>query len=239
MTMTIGDTDMTRPKAGHHAEPVEARAARKHDLRKKLIVSVHAAARKLGLDDDTRRDVYQRATDKRSLTEMTTTQIGKVLDALNVQARTPQQDYRTAWARKAKALWITAYWCAIIDDQSPRAMDAFITRQTGIARREWVTGDKAIPVIEALKSMLDRHGFSTGWSSGNNAALYYARTLFNKCASAGLVTHIYLEDYAQSALGIAPAATRGIKSSPYDYGQCNQMIEALGTLWRAHTKANG
>jgi hypothetical protein len=120
---------------GHPARFIKAKttdAKTTDERRKKLIQAVHASARKLGLNDDARRDVYLREVNKRSLTDMTTTQIGKVLDALNVQTRTPQQDYRTAWARKAK---------------------------------------------------LDRHGFSTGWSSGNNAALYYVCAVLQKCIS--------------------------------------------------------
>jgi phage gp16-like protein len=231
---------MTATSIGASARRLVSGRQQSADRRKKLIIAVHAAARQLGLNEDARRDVYRRVTGKAgesgkdSLTQMTLPEIGKVLDALNIEARSHGQASRTTWARKARALWITAYWCGIVDDRAESAMDAFITRQTGIARREWITGDKAVPVIEALKSMLGRHGFTAGWSSGDNPAFYYARELHRKCTAAALANDTSLEEFADMELGIEPAPRRGIRSSAYSYDDCNRIIEALGALWRTH-----
>lgn len=218
---------------GTHTDRYVSRKVTVSDRRRKLIAAVHAAVRKLKLDEDTRRDVYRRVTQKESLTDMNLAQIGQVLDELNVEARGLHQEYRTAWARKARALWITAYWCGIIDDQRNEAMDAFITRQTGIQKRQWITGDKGHSVIEALKAMLSRHGFTTGWSSGDNPGYYYARELFNRCRAHLVVEYASLEEFAHDELGLEAAPVRGLKQSAYSVEECNRIIAYLGAIWRA------
>jgi hypothetical protein len=60
---------------------------------------------------------------------------------------------------KIRALWLSAYELGIVRDKSDGAMEAFITRQTGLATSRWLNdGDDAGKVIEALKGWMARDG---------------------------------------------------------------------------------
>lgn len=132
------------------------------------IKAIHASARALGIEEDTRRDIYRRETGKSSLTQMSSGEQGKVLEALRAMGATPAPKGRKLltgpYAKKLQALWIAGWNLGIVRNRDDKAMLAFIERQTGIANTAFLraSGD-ANKAVEALKAWLARDG-EVDWS---------------------------------------------------------------------------
>jgi phage gp16-like protein len=133
------------------------------------IAAIHTAARQLGLEEDDRRDLYQRVTGRRSLTEMSPRQQTAVLEELRRQGFKPAKTaLQGRFARKLQALWIDAWQLGLVQDRRDSALIAFVKRQTGIEHLNWVNdaGDAA-RVAEALKGWMTREA-GVDWSLGNH-----------------------------------------------------------------------
>jgi phage gp16-like protein len=139
----------------------------KSDSRKRLIGAVRAAAQRTGLADDDRRALQAQITGKSSLSDMTLAEIGRVLDHLN---RGWQPTGNRATTPKIRALWWTLYWIGAVNDASPRAIDAWVKRQSGCASLRFVDHAAAAPMIEALKSWASRAGVRWPSAEDLNAA---------------------------------------------------------------------
>lgn len=129
-------------------------------LRTGLIAQVHIAKKQLGLDDDLYRDTLYHLTGTRSAKDCSIAQLNVVVGHLSKQGfKAPQRGLPASSkiARKVQALWVSGYNLGVMGDPTDRAMEAFILRQTGIARAAWLRdpgdGDK---VVEALKAWLAR-----------------------------------------------------------------------------------
>lgn len=141
-----------RARQPRREAPIAASAA---PDRTKLIRGIHAACRKLGLDDDGRRDVQVGATGKASLTAMDTSELASVLAKLNRDSR-PAAD--RPHAGKIKALWWSLYWLGAVDQSDARAIDAFVRRQTGVSALRFLDHRQAHSVVDALKAWAAREG---------------------------------------------------------------------------------
>lgn len=128
----------------------------KADSRKKLMMAVRAACRRLGLDDDARRDVQRGLVGKPSMADMSLAELGQLLDRLNKDWKGPQG--HRAHVGKIRALWWTLYWLGAIDDPRDAPIDSFVRRQTGISALRFLDHRHAPSVIEALKSWAQREG---------------------------------------------------------------------------------
>lgn len=126
-------------------------------VRVRLIATIHASAKELGLDEDTRRDLMERETGKRSASAMNEGELAKVVGALSARKPagprkgfTPHEDPQV---RK-----IYAQWTALRRDGKVTAAKphAFAKRQTGVDRVEWATPEQLRLVIEALKALQTR-----------------------------------------------------------------------------------
>ena len=121
---------------------------------------VHKRAAELGLDDDARRDIQRRATGKESCAEMTTAELGRVLDAMNGDAerrvgdRLPQGPL----TGKLRALWISGYHLGVVRDRTDDGLAAWLRRQAAVERAAWVSPAAAGRAVEALRSWLARDG---------------------------------------------------------------------------------
>jgi phage gp16-like protein len=145
---------------------VAARALRtgsgKSDARRKLIMAVRAACRRLGLEDDDRKAIQLEVTGKASLADMNAAEMGAVLDRLNRDRPGGFSD-RAHFANrphvgKIRALWWTLYWLGDVEEPNDAALDAFVKRQTGLAALRFLDHSRAPSVIEALKAMAARGG---------------------------------------------------------------------------------
>ncbi|WP_020179668.1 regulatory protein GemA [Methylopila sp. M107] len=132
---------------------------------------IHTLSRNAGLDEDTRRDLMQRETGRRSSSELDVRQAIRVIDALQALpgANVAPQKSKARGALKLegrfvgkiRALWIAGYHLGVVRDRSDQAMVGFIKRQTGIEHTSWAAKTVEDPaaarkVIEALKSWLAR-----------------------------------------------------------------------------------
>lgn len=136
------------------------------------IRKIHVAARQLGLDDDTRRDLQLVATGKESLKDMTDAEGVKVLEALVARGFKPTQGKGRAAAargdvRFAHVLWGKLHAAGAVQVKGALGLNAFVR-----ARFEKTWGAVPLDVdqmrdarqiatlIEALKGMCDRAGVS-------------------------------------------------------------------------------
>jgi Protein of unknown function (DUF1018) len=125
------------------------------------IGAIHAIAKRLRLDDDTRRAVIARETGKNSSRELTGAEAARVIDALKASlppaARRAELSLDGAVAAKLRALWISGWNLGVVRARDDAALIAFVERQTGLSHprflREPADARKA---IEALKAMLAR-----------------------------------------------------------------------------------
>lgn len=139
-----------------------ATATGKSDTRRKLIMAVRAAARRLRLGDDDRKAIQIEVTGKESMSDMDAAEIGRVLDRLNRDQTGSYGNrpdlHRTPWLGKVRALWWTCFWLGLIDQPGDGALAAFVKRQTGIDALRFLDHRSAPAVIEALKAMAARAG---------------------------------------------------------------------------------
>lgn len=163
---------MTRPTGSTFARAART-ATGKSASRTARVRAIMAACHSRGIDDDTRYDIIERVTGKRSTKDLSLPELGKVLDELNrdAGARNGTTRRRKSSTRrqpsirpvqgKIRALWWTCYWLGAVhhgDATMDAALDAFVERQTGITALRFLTHDEAPSVIEALKDIARRHG---------------------------------------------------------------------------------
>lgn len=129
------------------------------------IGAIHTIAKRLGLDEDTRRELIASvAGGKRSSRELTSGEAIRVIDRLKTiqgggagatatGARTMDGDY----APKLRALWLSGWHLGVVSDRTDAALLAFLERQTGLSHSRFLRDPKdARKVIEALKAWLAR-----------------------------------------------------------------------------------
>jgi phage gp16-like protein len=137
------------------------------------IGAIHAIAAKAGLDDDTRRDVIERETGKRSAAELTLVEAGRVIEHLKGLA--PAANAKGAvrldgpYAGKLRALWISAWLLGVVRERADKALLAFVERQTGLSHTRWLREPAdAMKAIEGLKKWIAREA-GVEWPHGRNA----------------------------------------------------------------------
>lgn len=138
----------------------------REESRGKMIGAVRAACRRLGIDDDDRREIQLQVIGKRSLGDATLPEIGRILDHLNKGYKGPRGN--RAYVGKIRALWWTLFWLAEVDEPNDAAIDAFIARQTGKERVQFLGHREAFKVIEALKAWAARAGVA--WPAESRVA---------------------------------------------------------------------
>lgn len=124
-------------------------------LRKSRIRLIHTAKRELGLDDDAYRDLLARETGQRSAKDLDLDQLGAVVEALRragFRAKPRVSTLKEPQHRLVAALWRELHQAGAVADGSARALSAFVRRQTGIERLEWLPSAEAAKVVEALKA---------------------------------------------------------------------------------------
>nr|WP_272212377.1 regulatory protein GemA [Marinicella sp. W31]MDC2878291.1 regulatory protein GemA [Marinicella sp. W31] len=122
---------------------------------------IHAISKEIGLDEVTRRRVYERVTGKPKLTLMS----GPEKDAVAAEFRRLGGNRRPdgrkkltgPFAPKLQALWIAAWNLGIVENRDDKALLAFVKRQTGIDHTRFLYyADDAAKAIEALKAWMAR-----------------------------------------------------------------------------------
>ena len=141
---------------------VDRDGARRADL-----AAIHVAKKALAWDDDTYRDIMFTVCRVRSAGDLDFT--GRKRFLAHLRACQQQNGQTTAPAKRAQAPWgpterlLWALWqqladASMVNDRSRKGLEAWATRQTGVARLEWLTKTQRDLVIDSAKRWLSRKG---------------------------------------------------------------------------------
>lgn len=129
------------------------------------LAKIHVGKKQLGLADEDYRDLLERATGKRSSADMNERERGAVIEAMKKLGFKPElaAGKREAKRRAPKAyvgkiysLWGELQRLGVLADPSTKGLSAFVHRQTGLDRAEWLGPEEANKVTEGLKAWLAR-----------------------------------------------------------------------------------
>ncbi|HUO23678.1 MAG TPA: regulatory protein GemA [Caulobacteraceae bacterium] len=153
-------------------------------IRRAMLGKVHIARKELGLDEATYRAVLLRITGQQSASLCSMGQLATVLKEFGAKGWKPavfvnpdkqtepatgkQTDPRptapkaasTPMAKKARAMWISLHQLGVVRDPSDRALESFGRRQLRVDKLEWADAGQSYKLIEALKAMAERAGWS-------------------------------------------------------------------------------
>lgn len=149
------------------AEPMTMNAAVAE--RRALIAKIHVAKKEMRLTDDDYRAILVRVTGEISSANCTLNGLRAMVEELKVKGFRPRptsgRPHRPRpadhpAARKARALWISLYHLGAIDNRHESALEAFAARQLGVARMQWADQSLMYKLVEALKAIAEREGWS-------------------------------------------------------------------------------
>ncbi|ODT18896.1 MAG: hypothetical protein ABS35_22690 [Kaistia sp. SCN 65-12] len=147
------------------------------------LAAIHVAKKELDLDDDDYRNVLERVTGKRSAKDLSFHEralVMKEFGRLGFEVTYPdpyrprtrdkaeRAEHRTpavkgamrldgVYARKLRALWISAWNLGVVRDRTDRALVAFVERQTGLSHTRFLREPAdAMKAIEGLKKWIAR-----------------------------------------------------------------------------------
>ncbi len=145
--------------------------------RRPALVKVQIARKDLALDEDDYRSILKRLTGETSSTACTDAQLGRVLEefkakgwkpkavaggkarpAASPKGRAAPADHPAA--KKSRALWLSLWNLGEIHDPSEAALESFARRQLKVERLQWADQGLTYKLIEALKAMAERAGWS-------------------------------------------------------------------------------
>ncbi len=137
------------------------------------IAAIHTGLRQLGIVEDDKRDLYERLTGKRSLTEMAPRDLESVVSELRRLGFKPSSKGASKrlegkYAKKLQAQWIAMWNLGLTADRSDAALISFVRRQTKIDHTRFLRHpEDAAKVIEALKAWATREA-GVDWSIGKH-----------------------------------------------------------------------
>lgn len=212
------------------AKPAQFDRASQH--RRSMMGKVHVARQALGLHEDDYRQILLDETGEISLAKCSEAQMARVLakfEQLGFQPLKPKGMASHPMARKARAMWLSLYHLGAVHNPAEKALEAFACRQLGCERMAWARQSDAYRLIEALKAMAER----AGWSQAGNPTVRQLRerlaeAVLNAAKAAGMVpADWHLSTAARQICGIEKA----MAWSAEDY---DEVARALGTELRAY-----
>lgn len=168
-------------------------------VRRAMVAKIQIARKELALDEETYRAILIRLTGQSSSTACTAAQLIVVLEELKAKgwkpkvvpggkATAPAPARRAApaadhpAAKKARALWLSLWELGVVRDPGEHALEAFAQRQLQCERLQWADQGLTYKLIEALKSMADRNGWSqdlAGVGDGLKGGAKHARQILH------------------------------------------------------------
>lgn len=133
------------------------------------IAAIHADAKRLGMDDASRRDLMEAISGKRSAADLSALEAEAVIRRMKSLGGRPMSAVAAGkYAPILRALWLSAYHLGAVRQRDDRALHAFVRRQTHIDHTRFLTDwTQANQTIIAIKAMCARAGVE--WPAGRNA----------------------------------------------------------------------
>ncbi len=130
-----------------------------------MLAKIQIARKQLAIDEDDYRQILLEETGKLSLKGMSEVGLERVLGRMKRLGfkplpRSGANQARHPMAAKARALWISLHHLGVVRNASEEALEAFAKRQLGCDRLVWARQSDAYRLIEALKDMANRNGWS-------------------------------------------------------------------------------
>jgi phage gp16-like protein len=136
----------------------------RNTARNKLIAKIKIGQKQIGLSDDDYRAMLSDRYDVESSTQLTDAQLGNLIQHMerlgfqpipsaNATARKLADDRQSKMIR---GIWLELHQQGVVRNPSEQALAAYVKRQTGVERLEWLTMVQASNVIESLKAWRDR-----------------------------------------------------------------------------------
>lgn len=139
------------------------------------LAKIHIARKETGIHEDDYRSMLVRLTGQNTAKGLTEPQIGRVLEEFKahhgwkpsvikggrkdaLKRKTAAANHPTA--NKARALWISLHQLGSVREPSEKALEAFARRQLRCTRLVWADQQQMFKLIEALKAMAERAGWS-------------------------------------------------------------------------------
>lgn len=154
--------------AASKSRSVPARFDTGAQRRRSLLGKVHLAAKELRLEGDSYVDLLFGVTGKSSARDCSDAELVAVVERMKALGWKPAAPKGRSGSRpadhpsamKARALWISLHHLGAIDNPSEMALEAFARRQLKVERLQWANQRETFRLIEALKAIAERHGWS-------------------------------------------------------------------------------
>lgn len=141
-----------------------------------MIARVQIARKELGIEESAYRAMLERLTGRTSAKDLDQHQLGLVLDELKAKGWRPKVARPAApaadrapsdhpQARKARALWLSLHSLGVVRDPSEAALESFARRQLKVEALQWADKGRVYKLIEALKAIAERAGWSQAGTS--------------------------------------------------------------------------
>lgn len=134
--------------------------------RRAMLAKVHIAKKTLGLADDDYRQILLGVTTRTSASQCDDRELDTLIkhfESKGFSAKARPKGARPAdhpAAKKARALWISLGMLGAISDPSEHALEAFARRQLGCTQVAWADQGQIYKLVEALKAIAERAGWS-------------------------------------------------------------------------------
>jgi phage gp16-like protein len=213
--------------------PAQFDRANQH--RRSMIAKIQIARQQLAIAEDDYRQILLEETGETSLKQLPESKLDKVLARMKRLGFKPlprggAKPAAHPMAAKARALWISLHHLAVVRNPSEEALEAFAKRQLGCERLIWARQSDAHRLIEALKDM----GRRAGWSAPAGASPVQlqerlCQAILVKLQAAGAVPADWTLDIAAWRLcGIVLAGEDPVSAERYA-----RTAKALGDKLRA------
>jgi phage gp16-like protein len=170
--------------------------------RRAMLAKVHIAPKQMGMTEDDYRAIVLKHSGSLSAKDATEKQLQAILDEFQAKGwkpinkaggaagsarRAPAADHPVA--RKARAMWVSLHQLGVVRNPSEGALEAFAARQLGCVAMRWSDQAMGYRLIEALKAMAERAGWSQQMAgNGKEADVRELRRRLAKAITAKLAT---------------------------------------------------
>lgn len=232
-------------RLGPKAKPAQFDASAQQ--RRVLIAKIKVALKELGIADDDYREMLLRVTGHLSAAVCNVGLLVRMVEELKAKgfaAKPREHAPRGAdhpGARKARALWISLHHLGAVRDSSEHALEKFGRRQLGCEKLQWANQAQMYKLIEALKSMAERNGWSqdqTGIAPSATVAVLKRRlcqAILNRLVTADIVPARW--SIGEAAFRLAGIKPEGASELFWSHGDLDLVAAALGRKLREASDA--